>query len=249
MKPVDQSAFDALKADRDAAQAAFDAAEAKLVKARRATERKDAKASLETARTQLAEAVAAVEGVFVGPVEPGPDKNLPTGVASAEELPGATGPAAPATIAAPNAPVAPVVPAPAADVPAAAAREAAAQETARATERLGAALTPHGSPVHPAGADPAGALMEGQRDAAMQSPAVPVAIGVDFAAGPVRTGLHRVKDGEAVRISAKRAGFRRAGLAHPATPVDHPAGVFSEDEILALEREPMLFVQRRGRGD
>lgn len=48
----------------------------------------------------------------------------------------------------------------------------------------------------------------------------------------------------ALRITAKVAGFRRCGIAHPDTPTDYPAGRFTEAEILRLEAEPMLVVQR-----
>ena len=46
-----------------------------------------------------------------------------------------------------------------------------------------------------------------------------------------------------VRITAKRPGFRRAGKAHPDTPTDHPAEVFSAAELRALKTEPQLVVQ------
>lgn len=47
-----------------------------------------------------------------------------------------------------------------------------------------------------------------------------------------------------LRITARRAGFRRAGVAHPATPVEHPAERFTAGEIARLEAEPMLIVER-----
>ena len=49
-------------------------------------------------------------------------------------------------------------------------------------------------------------------------------------------------DTPAVRIVARRDGFRRMGIAHSAAPVDHPAGTFSADEIRALEAEPELII-------
>lgn len=49
---------------------------------------------------------------------------------------------------------------------------------------------------------------------------------------------------EVLRITAKRDGFRRSGIAHPATPTDHPIGRFTEAQIAALEAEPQLVVQR-----
>ncbi len=45
-----------------------------------------------------------------------------------------------------------------------------------------------------------------------------------------------------VRIVARRDGFRRCGIAHPAQPVEHPAGRFSAAELARLLAEPMLEV-------
>lgn len=46
-----------------------------------------------------------------------------------------------------------------------------------------------------------------------------------------------------VRITAKRDGFRRCGIAHPAQPVEHPAERFSAAELARLQGEPMLLVE------
>ncbi|MDX9860891.1 MAG: HI1506-related protein [Rhodospirillales bacterium] len=47
-----------------------------------------------------------------------------------------------------------------------------------------------------------------------------------------------------LRITAKRTGgFRRCGVLHPASAVDHEAGTFSAREIALLKAEPMLVVQ------
>jgi hypothetical protein len=46
-----------------------------------------------------------------------------------------------------------------------------------------------------------------------------------------------------LRITSKRAGFRRAGIAHAATPVDHPIGTLTAEQVKALKTEPMLVVQ------
>lgn len=46
-----------------------------------------------------------------------------------------------------------------------------------------------------------------------------------------------------LRITSKIAGFRRAGLAHPATPVDHLVEKFSAEQIDALKAEAMLTVE------
>lgn len=46
----------------------------------------------------------------------------------------------------------------------------------------------------------------------------------------------------ALRITARRDGFRRAGIDHPATPVDHPLTRFSKAQIAQLKNEPALVV-------
>lgn len=45
-----------------------------------------------------------------------------------------------------------------------------------------------------------------------------------------------------VRIAAKRHGFRRCGIAHPAQPVEYPVERFSSAELKRLKAEPMLEV-------
>ncbi len=45
-----------------------------------------------------------------------------------------------------------------------------------------------------------------------------------------------------LRITAKRAGFRRAGLAHSTAPTDHPISAFSSEQLAALRNEAMLTV-------
>lgn len=47
-----------------------------------------------------------------------------------------------------------------------------------------------------------------------------------------------------VRITSTKAGFRRAGLAHPAEAVEYPAGTFTEEQLVQLEAEPTLVVER-----
>jgi hypothetical protein len=47
----------------------------------------------------------------------------------------------------------------------------------------------------------------------------------------------------ALRITSKRDGFRRCGVAHSATPTEHPAGRFTEEEVERLKAEPMLIVE------
>lgn len=43
-----------------------------------------------------------------------------------------------------------------------------------------------------------------------------------------------------IRITSKQHGFRRAGVAHAATPTDYPDDHFSEAQLLAIAGEPML---------
>lgn len=45
-----------------------------------------------------------------------------------------------------------------------------------------------------------------------------------------------------LRIVSKRAGFRRCGVAHPDSPVDHPLDRFTKEQRKVLEAEPMLIV-------
>ncbi|RUW41518.1 hypothetical protein EOA37_09665 [Mesorhizobium sp. M2A.F.Ca.ET.015.02.1.1] len=53
--------------------------------------------------------------------------------------------------------------------------------------------------------------------------------------GEVPTGL---------RIKAKKDGFRRGGIAHPKSPVDHPVETFTSPEQLeAIFAEPNLVVE------
>lgn len=49
--------------------------------------------------------------------------------------------------------------------------------------------------------------------------------------------------GKILRITARRDGFRRAGLAHPARPVDHPIETFTAEQVEALKAEPQLVVE------
>lgn len=46
-----------------------------------------------------------------------------------------------------------------------------------------------------------------------------------------------------IRISSKREGFRRCGVAHPKEPVEYPDDKFSKEEIAVLEAEPTLTVE------
>lgn len=46
-----------------------------------------------------------------------------------------------------------------------------------------------------------------------------------------------------IRITSKKAGFRRCGMPHPKEPVDYPDDRFSEEELDILMAEPMLIVE------
>lgn len=50
----------------------------------------------------------------------------------------------------------------------------------------------------------------------------------------------------ALRIAAKRDGFRRAGMRHPAKPVEHKPGTFTAAQVEALKAEPNLIVEELG---
>jgi len=45
-----------------------------------------------------------------------------------------------------------------------------------------------------------------------------------------------------LRITARHDGFRRAGIEHRATPVDHPLDSLTKDQIAQLKGEPGLVV-------
>lgn len=49
--------------------------------------------------------------------------------------------------------------------------------------------------------------------------------------------------GKVLRITSRLDGFRRAGVAHPARPVDHPIDRFTKSQRAALEGDPRLIVQ------
>ena len=47
-----------------------------------------------------------------------------------------------------------------------------------------------------------------------------------------------------IRITSTIAGFRRAGVAHPAEPTDYPDDHFSAKQLQQLEAEPRLVVEQ-----
>lgn len=48
--------------------------------------------------------------------------------------------------------------------------------------------------------------------------------------------------GRQIRIVSRRDGFRRCGIAHPATPTFHDVHGFTLAELDQLRRDPMLIV-------
>jgi hypothetical protein len=44
-------------------------------------------------------------------------------------------------------------------------------------------------------------------------------------------------------ITAKKDGFRRAGVSHPARPTEYRADAFTEEQLAELQAEPMLVVE------
>lgn len=66
------------------------------------------------------------------------------------------------------------------------------------------------------------------------------------------TSATTISDGEnnapaIVRITSKKDGFRRAGMAHIGT-ADYPVDTFSDIQLEQLLAEPMLVVQMIGEG-
>ena len=47
-----------------------------------------------------------------------------------------------------------------------------------------------------------------------------------------------------IRITSKKEGFRRCGVAHSQKPRTYPDDRFSKEELGRLEAEPMLIVER-----
>ncbi len=45
-----------------------------------------------------------------------------------------------------------------------------------------------------------------------------------------------------ITITAKRDGFRRCNMRHPAKPITHPDGTFTEAELAILKADPALIV-------
>lgn len=46
-----------------------------------------------------------------------------------------------------------------------------------------------------------------------------------------------------IRITAKRDGFRRAGVAHSTTPATHEFKAFTADQLADLKAESMLVIE------
>jgi hypothetical protein len=45
-----------------------------------------------------------------------------------------------------------------------------------------------------------------------------------------------------VRITSKKDGFMRCGIAHKNSPTDYPDKFFTKDQLQALQADPMLKV-------
>lgn len=108
----------------------------------------------------------------------------------------------------------------------AAAAADAPTEAAPATERIETAAAPAPS-AGGAGTDPA-------------ATAAPASAGAD--AKPAAEASAVGSSWPLVRITSKREGFRRAGIAHTRDPVDHPAHLIAQEQLTALCAEPMLTV-------
>lgn len=46
-----------------------------------------------------------------------------------------------------------------------------------------------------------------------------------------------------IRITSLKDGFRRCGVAHPKSAVDHPDDAFTAGQLKELQAEPMLLVE------
>ena len=46
-----------------------------------------------------------------------------------------------------------------------------------------------------------------------------------------------------IRITSKKDGFRRCGVAHPDKPTEYDDGHFNKKELARLKAEPMLIVE------
>ncbi|GAB6100431.1 hypothetical protein JCM16358_23100 [Halanaerocella petrolearia] len=49
---------------------------------------------------------------------------------------------------------------------------------------------------------------------------------------------------DVIRITSKKEGFRRCGVAHSSKPQEYPGDKFSKEELKQLESEPMLVVEK-----
>ncbi len=47
-----------------------------------------------------------------------------------------------------------------------------------------------------------------------------------------------------IRITAKKDGFRRCGVAHQTTPTEYADDRFTKEELRLLSAEPMLVVEQ-----
>ncbi len=46
-----------------------------------------------------------------------------------------------------------------------------------------------------------------------------------------------------IRITSKKEGFRRCGVAHPSTVTEHADDAFTSAQLKQLQAEPMLLIE------
>jgi hypothetical protein len=56
-------------------------------------------------------------------------------------------------------------------------------------------------------------------------------------------GLFKKRSLNVIRITSKKEGFRRCGMAHSKAAVEYTSGKFTPEELDALKAEPMLVVE------
>ena len=50
-----------------------------------------------------------------------------------------------------------------------------------------------------------------------------------------------------LRITSKKEGFRRCGIAHPMAAVEYNDDQFTQEQLACLQAEPMLVVEEIGK--
>ena len=46
-----------------------------------------------------------------------------------------------------------------------------------------------------------------------------------------------------IKITSRKDGFRRCGVAHPSMPAEHSPDAFTQEQLAELMAEPMLVVE------